>query len=56
MDLTELGYNGVHWIQLSQDTVQTEAFYDHKDDPYDYIQTGHSLNALISMRLLGKTT
>jgi hypothetical protein len=30
MDLREIGFNGVGWIQ---DRAQIEAFYDDKDEP-----------------------
>jgi hypothetical protein len=40
MDLREIIFNGVDWIQLAQDIAKMEAFYDDKDEPYDYIPTG----------------
>jgi hypothetical protein len=33
MDLREIGFNGVGWIQLAQDTAQIESLYDDKDEP-----------------------
>jgi hypothetical protein len=31
MDFKKIGFNGVGWIQLAQETAQIEAFYDDKD-------------------------
>jgi hypothetical protein len=54
MDLREIGFNGVRWIQLAQDTAQIEVFYDK--DELGLHTNRNFLNILISVEWSGKTS
>jgi hypothetical protein len=54
MDFGEMGWDGMHWIDLAQDRVQVEGSCEHGDEPSGSINCWEVREWLHNWQLLKK--